>query len=337
MGILSDVNLLLRGYQGKPAFGGTFYISALSNPNFSQKHNLVLPDAVSKFFSFFVSSCNGLLFLDDFTGNSLIWNPSSGEHKFLPPTCLGKDDSHPAVDRRSFFCSGFGYDPKSEDYKVVRFLKIFFEEDEELEFKDDEELEFEDDQELPTDEYRVELYSVNSNSWKPISYTLQAHPFYDQSTYIDGVYFWVAFDRSGVFIVSYNFADEEFSTFPIPECNIWKDDGVQLIEFDRSLAIVIYPPPSYTERHFDIWVWNGKSWTKKFTTEPLPDVLRLLGFSKNGKHMFLEGSNYQLLLYDLETKELKDAGIRDDFRGTLQLIHYVEGSAQLSGKSLAKK
>ncbi|XVF45788.1 hypothetical protein PTKIN_Ptkin02bG0234800 [Pterospermum kingtungense] len=300
MGILSDVNLLLKGYRGKQAYDGTIYISALSNPNFSPKLNLVLPDVVSsRFCNFYAFSSNGLLFLDDFEGDSLIWNPLSDDEEIE-----FKDDE-----------------------------EVEFKDDQELEFEDDQELDFEDDQELPTDEYQVELYSVNSNSWKPISYPPQAHPFFDWSICIDGVYFWVAFDRAGVFIVSFNFADEEFSTFPIPECDIWRDDDVQLIEFDGSLAIAIYPPPSNAERHFDIWVWNGISWTKKFTTEPLRCVLRLLGFSKNGKHMFFEGSNYQLLLYDLETKELKDTGIHDDHRGTLQLIHYVESSAQLSGKS----
>ncbi|XVF45793.1 hypothetical protein PTKIN_Ptkin02bG0235300 [Pterospermum kingtungense] len=271
MGILSDVNLLLKGYQGQQAYGGTIFISALSNPNFFQKHNLVLPDAV----------------------------PSS-EHKLLPLTCLGKEDSHPAAAWRNFCCSGFGFDPKSEDYKAVRFLQ-----NKELEFEDDQGIEFEDDRELAMDKYRVELYSVNS---------------------LMSLFFHLTL------------LDEEFSTFPMPlECKLWGDNGVRLLEFDRSLAFVTYPLQSNTEQPFDIWVWNGESWNKKFTTEPLRGVLRLLGFSKSGKHMFLEGSNYQLMLYNLETTELKDTGIRYDLRGTMPLIHYVESSAQLSGKSLAKK
>ncbi|XVF45792.1 hypothetical protein PTKIN_Ptkin02bG0235200 [Pterospermum kingtungense] len=319
MGILSDVNLLLKGYEGKPSFGGTFYISPLSNPDFSRKYNLVLPDVISSKFNFFyVSSCNGLLFLDDFTGNSLIWNPSSGEHKLLPPTCLGKEDSHPAVAECAFCCSGFGFDPKSEDYKAVRFLQNYFEEG----------------KEPAVDEYRVELYSLNSDSWKPISYSHQAaYPIFDQSTYIDGFYFWVASGNSNkFFIISFNFADEEFSIYPMPYCYIWGVHGAQLIEFDGSLAVVIYPASPGTDKSFDIWVWNGEYWTKKFSTEPLQGVEFPLGFSKNGKHMFLEGPNHQFLHYDLETKELKDTGIRDDQMGRMQLIHYDESSAQLSGE-----
>ncbi|XVF45789.1 hypothetical protein PTKIN_Ptkin02bG0234900 [Pterospermum kingtungense] len=315
MGVLSDVNLLVKGYEGKQIFGGTLYISALSNPNFSPKYNLVLPDAVSKFYFFHVSSCNGLLFLDDFTGNSLIWNPSSGEHKLLPPTCLGKQDSYPGVARRSFFCSGFGYDPKSEDYKAVRFLENYFE----------------DDKELAVDDYQVELYSLNSDSWKPISYSPQARPMFDQSIYIDGFYFWVACDNSDKFlIISFNFSDEEFSVYPVPYCYVWGTHGAQLIEFDGSLAVVTYPVMG-TDKPFDIWVWNGEYWTKKFSTEPLQGVELVLGFSKNGKHMFLEGSNHQFLHYDLEAKELKDTGIRDYQLARMQLIHYVESSVRLSG------
>ncbi|XVF45790.1 hypothetical protein PTKIN_Ptkin02bG0235000 [Pterospermum kingtungense] len=88
---------------------------------------------------------------------------------------------------------------------------------------------------------------------------------------------------------------------------------------------------------FDIWVWNGDSWTQKFTTEPVPDAERLLGFSNKGEQMFIEGSNIQLLLYECTTKEMKDIGIRDDIEGTMHVTHYVETSVQLSGGSLAKK
>ncbi|XVF45794.1 hypothetical protein PTKIN_Ptkin02bG0235400 [Pterospermum kingtungense] len=99
------------------------------------------------------------LMKDDFTGNCLLWNPSSGEHKLLPPTCLGKE-SHPAVAECSFYCSGFGFDPKSIDYKVVRFLQNQFEDGPKLEFEDGPELESEDGPELA-----VEFLAADHEVW----------------------------------------------------------------------------------------------------------------------------------------------------------------------------
>ncbi|XVF45719.1 hypothetical protein PTKIN_Ptkin02bG0228900 [Pterospermum kingtungense] len=109
MGILSDVNVLVKGSR---------HIFPLSNPNFSPKQRLVLPEPVSKFGAIVSSCCNGLLFLDDLEDNCLLWNPSTGEHKLLPSSSL-EAKRHPDVPLPLFFCSGFGFDSRSQDYKVV--------------------------------------------------------------------------------------------------------------------------------------------------------------------------------------------------------------------------
>ncbi|XVF45783.1 hypothetical protein PTKIN_Ptkin02bG0234300 [Pterospermum kingtungense] len=66
-----------------------------------------------------------LLVKDDFRGNCLLSNPATGEHNVLPPSSLEKL-SPPAVADPFFYCSGFGFDDKTEDYKVVRFLENYF-------------------------------------------------------------------------------------------------------------------------------------------------------------------------------------------------------------------
>ncbi|XVF68824.1 hypothetical protein PTKIN_Ptkin11bG0032000 [Pterospermum kingtungense] len=304
MGILSDVKFLVKGFRDD------YYICPLSNPNFLPKQNLVLPKPVSKFDQFTAASCNGLLLLDDYNGNCLLWNPSSAEHKLLPSSCLRKARNSAKADRY-FFCSGFGFDSKSQDYKVVRFLINYF--------KDNSPI-----------EHQVELYSLKSDSWKPIFYNHQSDPFYDVFVYIDGVQYWMAFDNSEMgFILSFDFADEKFSSFHLPDCFVFGEHLLHLMEFDGSLAVVMYPFKG-SLRPFDIWVWNGESWSNILTTEPLPCAERLLGFLKNGEQIFVQGSDYQLLLYDGVTKELKDFGICDERPGTMQLVPYVETSVQLS-------
>ncbi|XVF68820.1 hypothetical protein PTKIN_Ptkin11bG0031600 [Pterospermum kingtungense] len=307
MGILSDVQFLVKG------FFDDDYICPLSNPNFLPKQNLVLPEPVSNFHQFTVACCNGLLLLDDYNGNCLLWNPSSAEHKLLPSSSL--DNVRPSGKGKAdrfFYCSGFGFDSKSQDYKVVRFLKNYFEDD------------------FPV-EHQVELYSLNSESWKPISYDHQSSPFYEVFVYIDGVQYWVAYDCSQMgFILSFDFADEKFSSFQMPDdCYVWGKHLLHLMELDGSLALVIYPFKG-SLRPFDVWVWNGESWSKILATQPLPCPELLLGFLKNGEQIFVQGSDHQLLLYDGVSKELKDFGICDENPATMQVVPYVETSVQLS-------
>ncbi|XVF45710.1 hypothetical protein PTKIN_Ptkin02bG0228400 [Pterospermum kingtungense] len=325
MGILSDVNFFLKGSR----CAGDRNIFPLSNP---KQKKLVLPEPVSKFGAMVSSSCNGLLCLDDFDGNCLLWNPSTGEHKLLPPTSLEvkrPPDEHVS----SFFCSGFGFDSRSQDYKVVRFMEKTFN------------IVHEEDR------FQVELYSLNSDSWKRISYPRHQahpfndptrpvndppHPFNDPATCVDGVHYWIYVSFQVGFVLSFDFADEKFSSFRLPESFVRGVHTAHLLEFDGSLAAVIYPYKG-SVKPFDIWVWNGGLWTNILTIEPLPGVHRLLGFLKNGEEILILGSNHQLLLYDRVTRELKDVSIPGYYHERLQLMHYVETSVQLSGKSSKKR
>ncbi|XVF45786.1 hypothetical protein PTKIN_Ptkin02bG0234600 [Pterospermum kingtungense] len=323
MGTLSDVNFLVKGYRGGN------YICPLANPNFSPKQNIVLPEPLSEIGYLYAHGCKGLLFLDDYRGHCLIWNPSSGEHKVLPPSSLEKL-SPPAVDNRFFLCSGFGFDSKSEDYKAVKFLRNYFKD----EFGFNQEVVQIDEKDRI--QHQVEVYSLNRDSWKPISFPQQARSFFEPATYIDGVHYWMAYDRSGKgLIISFDYADEKFSSFPLPHYFVFGKHSVHLMEFEGSLAAALYPFRGTVT--FDIWVRKGNSWTQKFTTEPVPGAQRLLGFLNKGEQMFIEGSNNQLLLYECATKEMKDIGIRNDNPGTMHITHYVETSVQLNSGSLAKK
>lgn len=98
------------------------------------------------------------MFLDDWEGTSVFWNPSISELKDLPPTSL---KPHPDTDDSYFLCGGFGFDSASEDYKAVRFFYHCF-------------LDVEYDPDRVA--YEVEVYSLKSDSWKKIPYDYQVCP-----------------------------------------------------------------------------------------------------------------------------------------------------------------
>ncbi|XVF42969.1 hypothetical protein PTKIN_Ptkin02bG0002600 [Pterospermum kingtungense] len=117
LGILSNCKLLLERL-----FGGKF-LTALSTEkgqNFSPTLDLCLPRFSNNSYVI-VGSCNGVLCLDDHNGRVVLWNPSNGARKELPQSSLQID---PFADDHGFYCSGFGFDCKYTDYKVVRRFSV---------------------------------------------------------------------------------------------------------------------------------------------------------------------------------------------------------------------
>ncbi|CAA0842171.1 F-box/kelch-repeat protein [Striga hermonthica] len=96
-------------------------------------------------------------------GDAALWNPSTDEFKPLPPTSIRR---HPDAEDFDFYCSGFGFDPFSQDFKVVRFVDNVFEKDRTC---------------------HAELYSLKSDSWEditnPILHLLT--PWHDPCAYVE--------------------------------------------------------------------------------------------------------------------------------------------------------
>ncbi|TYI08094.1 hypothetical protein ES332_A10G273600v1 [Gossypium tomentosum] len=148
-----------------------------------------------------------------------------------------------------------------------------------------------------------ELYSLKCDSWKEIS-SPNYRPF---DLYL---------------------TNEKFSVSPIP--------GFVLV-FNGSLGVIAYTVEKI-DMSFDLWVMNGKVWTKQFSIETIPGVVRPLGFWKNGE-MFPLNANYEVVLFDPSTQELKVLGINtylDHHREYVFLffifiLFYVESLIPING------
>ncbi|XP_022756008.1 F-box/kelch-repeat protein At3g06240-like isoform X1 [Durio zibethinus] len=313
----NNLNLLLKRCHGN-THDDIHYFSALSTEkgqNFLVKENIHLPFFQNCWFAPVVSGpCNGLLCLHD-AGKVALWNPSTREFKILPQSSVQRPSS---VDSTSFGCLGFGFDSKTDDYKVVRFVTNYFKENEEEGF-------------LPDWNHQVELYSLKNDSWKEISVP-EAHPYGSPlfNNYINGFYYWQATGDSDYRILSFDMANENFATLPLPKFGgSLAQYYLQLLDFNGLLGAIVYPREG-TEKSFDLWVMNG-SWTRQFSIESVSGVERPLGFWKNGE-LFLEGSNHELVLFDPATRELKNLGIHA-YQNTMQLIPYVESLVPINGRS----
>ncbi|KAK8480480.1 hypothetical protein V6N13_100486 [Hibiscus sabdariffa] len=289
----NNFNLLLKRCNGNTR-DDIHYFSQLfteKGQNFSVNQNIHLPFFENCWYAPEVDGpCNGILCLHD-AGKAALWNPSTREFKILPPSSVQRPS---LVDSTSFGCLGFGYDSQTDDYKVVRFVTNYFEENE--------------DEGLMADWiHQVELYSLKSDSWKEISVPdvhVYGSPLFNN--YVNGSYYWQAIHNSDYLILSFDMVNEKFSTLPLPEFGgTLAQYYLQLLDFNGVLGAIFYPREG-TDKSFDLWVMNG-SWTKQFSVESIPGVERPLGFWKHGE-LFLESSDHELVLFDPSTQELKNLG-----------------------------
>ncbi|KAG4180086.1 hypothetical protein ERO13_A10G143700v2 [Gossypium hirsutum] len=313
----NNLNLLLKRCQGN-THDDIYYLSQLStekSQNFSVQHNIHLPFFEDCWYAPVVSGpCNGLLCLHD-ADKVALWNPSTREFKTLPQSTVQRP---PLVDSTSFGCVGIGFDSQSGDYKVVRFVTNYFEENE--------------DEGLMGDwNHQVELYSLKSDSWKEISVPgVQPYGSPLFNNYVNGFYYWQAIGDSDYLILSFDMVNEKFSTLPLPEFGgSLAKYYLELLDFNGLLGAIVYPREG-TDKSFDLWVMNG-SWTKQFRIDSLPGVERPLGFWKNGE-LFLESSDHELVLFDPSTRELKSLDIHA-YQETMQIIAYVESLVPINGRS----
>uniref|UniRef100_A0A7N2M265 F-box domain-containing protein n=1 Tax=Quercus lobata TaxID=97700 RepID=A0A7N2M265_QUELO len=153
-----------------------------------------------------VGSCNGLLFLSNFfhaapNNGFCLWNPCVGKLLKLPSPNVTYA-THGAF-RGS---SGFGFDPKTKDYKVVSVVTLL------------------ENFDLEKTRPQVEIYTLSTGQWRmlrtglaPICVLLQNGP----QTFINGALHWVAFRDSDNyfhnFVLIFDLGDEVFHEILLPE------------------------------------------------------------------------------------------------------------------------
>ncbi|KAK8523157.1 hypothetical protein V6N12_047687 [Hibiscus sabdariffa] len=214
----NNLNLLLKRSLEHRRPYDTYFFSQLSTDkghNFSVKQTVHLPFFENFLFPPHVHGpCNGILCLSDSTDKVALWNPSTREFKILPQSSIQCPPSAclpyyclPSISR-GFDCSGFGYDSQTDDYKVVRFVTIYFRRYDEH---------YHGLVEVDRNE-KVELYSLRSDSWKEISHPgVTAHGPLFINNYINGFCYWLALGHYEyeISILSFDMVTENFSILPL--------------------------------------------------------------------------------------------------------------------------
>ncbi|GER25391.1 F-box protein [Striga asiatica] len=245
--------------------------------------------------------------------HDILWNPTSQEINIIPvsPYC-----------KRHFtdMLFGLGFDPaKPRGYKILKILIDY------CDFK-------------APPEFRAELYSLETRSWRKIKYPYQQEGIpTSRGIRIGGSYYWGLSARTNS-IISFNFAREKFSRrlLPFPWKIRYIESNYLLGELDGSLAILLLTDDCGNAQvpysTLEIWVWNDKSWYLKSKLEIPVAVDRVIGLFENNK-LFLRDITGKVLLFDVaEPRSIDITGICADSK-VVSIMPYVESSVPLNAST----
>ncbi|KAH1108846.1 hypothetical protein J1N35_012614 [Gossypium stocksii] len=247
-----------------------------------------------------LGSCNGLLALENDNQRIFLWNPSTRKSQVLPSTEIG---------RAGFTCYGFGYDPISDDYKVVRMVQSGKDYSGHC-------------------RYGAEVYSLRSNCWrriKDVCFYLQLHERF--GFLANNAIHWRAFKtpQSGKEnLAGFDLASEEFRSVELPDFCLdepfWF--GIEAMGGYLCLSAV---HSELGDIVADVWIMKEygvkDSWIKLISwNQPhyIPSVVVPLAFSKNGKKVlfnigykwFSFGERDKFVWYDVGSERVENVEIR---------------------------
>jgi len=279
-----------------------------------------------------IGSCNGLVAISngktafkhpDDANEITIWNPNTGKHRIIPslplpiPNILESDN----IDRVAL-CTvcvhGFGFDPLSGDYKLLRISLL-----------SDIHYSFES---------HVRLFSLKTNSWKIIPSMPLYNIYYAHAMgiFVENSLHWIMTPKIGgsdpCLIVAFNLTLEIFNVVPLPEEVNRESFEINVAVLEGCLCMIL----NYRNTEFDVWVMkeygSRDSWCKLFTLmEPCflvdLEILRPLCYSSDGSkvllegiHVSSEGTNRNLIWYDLKSEQVSFVKGIPNFNGIIVCV-----------------
>ncbi|KAK7293495.1 hypothetical protein RJT34_16361 [Clitoria ternatea] len=305
----------------RPFFTGLkTYISLLSwnvdvNVNVSS-HVLNPPyeyNSDHKYWTEIMGPCSGIYFLE---GNpNVMMNPSLRQFRVLPESHF---TSSPGTYSFSDY-AGFGFDPKTHDFKVVVIKDLWLKE------SDERQLGY----------WTAELYGLNSNSWRKLDTALPLPiEIWGSSrvyTYVNNCCHWWGFVDHEDVVLAFDMISESFRKIKVPRIRCsFEEEFATLAPFDESatIGVIVYPVKG-TDKCFDVWVmrdyWDEGSWVKQYTVGPVQVIYKLVGFYGSNRFLWKD-TNERLMIYDSEqTRDLQVYGKYDSLRAA----RYMESLVSL--------
>lgn len=266
---------------------------------------LQCPDVVKRNTSLkFLGSCNGLVCLEmEEQDGIVLWNPSTRETKlFSKPPPIGNESQ--------FY--GFGYDPSTEDYKVMMghsdHMKTV-----------------------------IEVFSVKRNTWRAhMDLCCVDLSFHDQGCFLNGALHWIKLGYMSSSIISFDLAQESFmETVPLPHCEPGDTKDLTSLGIGTTRnCLFVHSGPDTSD--FNIWVMKEfgvrESWTKVLNI-PSEIIGRKHG---HGEHclkplcilhsgeVLMEHDGNRLVLYNPQVMTFRKIIKEDKDHSPIETVAYIE-------------
>ena len=236
-----------------------------------------------------IGHSHGLICLTVRHWDIFLWNPLTREFRKLPPSII----LHPSDMYSSFTRAvGFGYDSKSMDFKVVRFMG--FTEEPELCYCS-----------------RVEIYELSKDRWREIESPFLGHRFWKPCFNMchEGMCSWCGLSEEGTEILeTFDMSDEVFGQIQLPDDFDVMDKCLGV--FNGSIVLFPCPYKGY-DRMFNLWEmkkdeFGEVSWSKKILTIGSVFEIEKAWWIVNSDELVLEVNEGRLILYnDTKSQRLK--------------------------------
>ena len=269
--------------------------------------------------------CNGILCLStDYWPRSkevVLYNPATREFRCLP------DSNVRLKPQASALAVGMGYDPFTDDYKVIRIWKV----------------DGYGNGGMPTSTNWVEEYALSTDSWTRLRNTNAGSFDFGTDCFamcFKRTYYWWALKCENKFptILAFNMEDKVFQRVPTPSHIDISDPGRRsLAVWNDSITLISCAYGPITS--FDIWVMDGfgaeGSWTLMQRVikhqERVPKGPKPLVFWKSNE-LLMEMSCGKIKSYNVDTQELKDIMVKGrPIQHSSQAVNYVATTVSLKG------
>ncbi|CAJ2632397.1 unnamed protein product [Trifolium pratense] len=260
----------------------------------------------------------------------VLWSPSTDEFKVIPNGSIehlilkafppGTVLEELPVIPTFAVIHGFGYDPVTDDYKLIR--RCGFSRDVYRHYEN---------------ESFWQIYSLKSNCWRDLQVQVEMSCNNKMATTVRyplnfrGMCHWLG--DEGFFggedvLISFNLSDETFIRTPL----IHADDGSfveHLVVLKESIALM--EMDKYGGYLISILGELGvaESLTRLFRTGLLPDIQEIIGVGKNDNIFYLTGDE-EIAKYNLNTEMIEEIGVRGRFR-SCQMVIYNESLLPMEG------
>ncbi|XP_059663690.1 F-box protein CPR1-like [Cornus florida] len=246
-----------------------------------------------------IGSCNGVICLSDdlftITNELYLWNPSIQKLMALP-TVRVTFKSHGLFMQNI----GFGFDPSTNDYKVIRIVYLNY-------------------VEIPPE---VDIFTLSTGTWRNISHLGLSYIIDGRApqAFLNEAAHWIASDRRGDLhrrlIVSFHMGDEIFREIMLPDwinAVLSYPPRLRVAKFQESLSLIVELNERLDANNcYGVWVMKEygvmSSWTQLYTIHKGLVFHSLVGFRKKGEVLLALRNGYLVSLdtvyHDAETKLL---------------------------------